>query len=84
MSCINDNDVKSVIVTMFSFRELVISLFSFFLSIKNRTIFINDLLNLIHFFLNISSRYILMISCSLSQVDINKDEEIISYVSSIT
>ena len=71
-------------ITLFSFRQSITSFLSFFLSTKNRTVSMNNLFGLIHFFLNMLSRYVLMISCSSSHVSISENEEIVFYVSSIT
>ena len=43
----------------------------------------NDLLSLIHLFFNMSFKYTLIISYSFDRIDINENEEIVSYVSFI-
>ena len=60
------------------------SLFSFFLNIRNRTVFISDLFDLIYSFINISFRYVLMISYSSDRIDINENGKLVSCISLIT
>ena len=60
------------------------NLFLLFLNTKNRIVLIDDLFNLIYFFFNMSSKYVLIIFCFSNRVGINGDERIVSCISSIT